>query len=588
MTLQTAYAKILLNLKSIGVLSFLVMGCKSKEVDQFGAYSEQIRINQIGYYPKAVKKAVLADVNGGDTFYLIDTLSKTKVFSGVLSEEQTWGLSNEKVRIADFTNFKETGVYSIRIPDVGISYPFAIRNNVLDTVFKGSIKGLYYQRSGMALEKEYAGKWHRATGHPDDSVAFHPSSGKSGGFKASPKGWYDAGDYNKYVINANFPLGQWYRLYEEYPEAIADGALNIPESGNGISDYLDELKYEMDWALTMQDDDGGLFHKLTTRNFEGMVMPSEAKAPRFIVGKSTAATLDFAACAAQAYRVFFPVDPVYAQTCLAAAKRAYRWAQKNPKKIFVNPVDIHTGEYGDTDVQDEWFWANAELYVTTKDRSYLNQLEIDTFNFEFQPGESWTEFMRFLGVFSLLAKGDFSGEEEMYQKLKQGLLNSANQLAEKAGQFEYFQPIDDFHWGSNSDVLNAAMLMAQAYRLTRDIKYLKGVQQAMDYILGNNAKGVSYVTGFGDKTPMFIHHRQSAADGIPKPVPGLLVGGPNSRLQDGSKGVVYPENVPPMKAWVDQERSYASNEVCLNWNAPLTYILGFLEQESDGNGTDVK
>ncbi len=102
----------------------------------------------------------------------------------------------------------------------------------------------------------------------------------------------------------------------------------------------------------------------------------------------------------------------------------------------------------------------------------------------------------------------------------------------------------------------------------------------MDYVLGNNANGFSYVTGYGHRTPMFIHHRQSSADGIPEPVPGLLVGGPNSRLQDASSGVIYPANVPPMKAWVDQEPSYASNEICLNWNAPLTYILGFLEQES--------
>jgi len=153
-------------------------------------------------------------------------------------------------------------------------------------------------------------------------------------------------------------------------------------------------------------------------------------------------------------------------------------------------------------------------------------------------------------------------------------------LVAKASKLPYFQPIDDFQWGSNSDVLNTAMIMAQAYRLEPKPIYLSSIQQAVDYIFGNNATGYSYLTGHGDKTPMFIHHRQSAADGIEEPVPGLLSGGPNSGMQDAASGVVYPSNATPMKSWADQEPSYASNEICLNWNAPLTYILGFLEQEA--------
>jgi len=100
------------------------------------------------------------------------------------------------------------------------------------------------------------------------------------------------------------------------------------------------------------------------------------------------------------------------------------------------------------------------------------------------------------------------------------------------------------------------------------------------YHIYNKDLGFSFVTGFGDMPPMYIHHRQSAADGIVDPVPGLLSGGPNDDKQDVSDGVVYPENFTPMKSWVDHEDSYASNEICLNWNAPLTYILGYLEQES--------
>ncbi|WP_430905413.1 glycoside hydrolase family 9 protein [Maribacter sp. 2-571] len=543
-------------------------------------FSEQIRLNQIGYYPAAIKKAVIVDGPETQKFMVVDSVAMNVLLTGTLSSAEDWKLAGETVRIADFTKLTTPGTYLLLVPDLGYSYPFKIKKNVLHEAFLGSIKGLYYQRVGIPLKKEHAGKWHRDIAHLDDSIPFHPSTGKTSGYISSPGGWYDAGDYNKYIVNAAFPLGQFYLLQEQYPELVSDNMLNIPESGNGRSDYLDELKYEMDWALTMQDGDGGLFHKLTTKNFEGMVMPSAATSQRYIVGKGTTATLDFAACAAQAYRVFKTVDSAYAEKCLTAAKKAYDWAMENPAVAFTNPEDVHTGQYGDADFEDEWFWANAELLVATQDSVYRNNIKKKAIDFNFKAGESWTAYMRFLGMFTLLDNKE-AISEPFYNSIKNGIIASADRLVTSAQELDYFQPIDDFHWGSNSDVLNAAMVMAQAYRLKGSPKYLIGVQQAMDYILGNNAMGVSYLTGFGDKTPMFIHHRQSAADGLEDPVPGLLSGGPNSRLQDVAGGAVYPENPVPMQSWVDQEPSYASNEICLNWNAPMTYVLGFLEHESD-------
>ncbi|MEL6918356.1 MAG: glycoside hydrolase family 9 protein [Bacteroidota bacterium] len=562
------------------MIVIVLLGCKEALPSLDVGHSEQIRLNQLGYYPNATKKAVIVENGTLTDFKVMDIDKKKIVFSGSLSKKMNWDLSGEQVRIADFSEVTEEGNYQLLLDDFGHSYPFEIRKNVLHTAFVASIKALYYQRASMPLEEKYAGKWHRARGHSDDSVRFHPSSGKKVGFKASPKGWYDAGDYGKYVLNASFPLGQFFLLQEEYPGIIDDGILNIPESGNGKSDYLDELKYEMDWVLTMQDTDGGLFHKLTTKDFEDMIMPDKAIKERYIIGKGTAATLDFAAAAAKAYRVFDKTDSIYALQCLSASKKAYEWAMENPNVAFENPSDIRTGQYGDTDFSDEFFWAGAELYVATRDTSYLDKLHRDALNLTYKPGDGWTSYMRFLGVFSLLRykEGIPPG---VYDDLKNRLLESADSLVAKAKKTPYFQPLDDFQWGSNGDVLNTAMIMAQAYRLEPKPEYLEGIQQIADYIFGNNALGYSYLTGHGDKTPMFIHHRQSAADTIKAPVPGLLSGGPNSSMQDANSGAVYPGNAPPMKSWVDQEPSYASNEICLNWNAPLTYILGFLEQESD-------
>ena len=567
----------------IGVYGILVLlftlGCKEEAPPNDGTFSNQIKLNQIGYYPDAPKKAVVVTDSEISNFRIIEINSGETVFSGEISGPFNWELAGEQARIADFSELTNEGSYQLYIEELGYSFPFEIKNHVLLPVFHGSIKALYYQRSGMALEEKYASKWKRALGHPDDSVIFHPSSGKKTGFLNSPKGWYDAGDYNKYVVNASFPLGQYFLLEEQYPNIVGDGDLNIPESGNDISDYLDELKYEMDWVLTMQDEDGGLFHKLTTKNFEGMVMPHEATNQRYIVGKGTAASLDFAGAAAQAARVFMPYDSIYAKRCLQAAKKAYSWSLDNPQVEFVNPEDITTGQYGDTDFDDEFFWARTQLYVTTSDNTYLDKLNKDEIDFTYSAGDGWTKFMRFMGIFTLLENKSLI-PDELYNSLREGLLNTADALTAKTKTNDYFQCVEDFQWGSNSDVLNTAMIIAQAYRLENKPEYLAAVRQAADYVLGTNALGYSFVTGFGDKPPMFIHHRQSAADGIVDPVPGLLSGGPNYDRQDVSDGVIYPENVSPMKSWTDHEDSYASNEICLNWNSPLTYILGFLEQES--------
>ena len=544
-----------------------------------GQFSDQIRLNQIGYYPKAIKKAVIVNAKNLEKFSLVNNKTLEVVYSGILSDSQHWKLAGESVQIADFSEVSDEGDYSIYINGLGYSYPFEIKKKVLRNVFLGSVKAMYYQRGSMPLEEEYAGKWKRLMAHPDDSVLFHPSSGRNSGFISSPKGWYDAGDFNKYVVNGSFSLGQFFLLHEQYPDIIKDNELNIPESGNGRSDYLDELKYEMDWLLTMQDEDGGLFHKLTTKNFEGMVMPFEATSQRYIVGKGTAATLDFAACAAQSYRVFKGIDVDYAKICLKASQKAYTWAVENPNIEFLNPEGVSTGQYGDKDFTDEWFWANAELFISTKDEKYLNGLTENSFNFEFIPGDNWTKFMRFMGMFTLMDNKE-ALPTGVYDKIRTGILHASDKLVEKTKTFAYFQPLDDFQWGSNSDVLNAAIIIAQAYKLDNKSEYLIAVQQAVDYVLGNNATGYSFVTGYGHRTPMFIHHRQSEADGIEEPIPGLISGGPNSGKQDATAGVVYPENAPPMKSWVDQEPSYASNEICLNWNAPLTYVLGFLEHES--------
>ncbi|MEM9327029.1 MAG: glycoside hydrolase family 9 protein [Bacteroidota bacterium] len=564
------------NLKLLPLL-LLVISCQTEKDTDIESSQEYIRLNQIGYYPMSNKRFVLTATTESKEFSVVNAQSGNVVFEGQLSGATDWALSGEAVRVGDFSTVQTTGTYHIVVPGVGSSHPFSIGAKVLQAPFLGSIKGLYYQRIGQPLEEEYAGVYARPLGHPDLEVPFHPSVNREGTINA-PGGWYDAGDFGKYVINGAYPLAQMATLLEHYSDLVADGDLNIPESGNGRSDLMDELKYEMDWLLTMQDEDGGLFHKMTSEVFEGMIMPHAAAKQRYIFAKGTAATLDFAGAAAKFARIVASVDAAYADQCLSAARRAWNWALENPNVPFTNPEGVITGQYGDNNFSQEFYWAAAELFISTRESAYLNHLTSIEVDFAFAPGGSWANHLHYLGLFALLDHRD-QLSEALATKLRNQLLSSARQLVAKASGNAYFQPLSDFHWGSNSDVMNAAYIVAQAYRIDRQPAFLGFVQDCVNYIFGCNAVGFSFLTGFGDRTPQFIHHRQSAADGIAEPVPGLLSGGPNNYQQDKDE-VDYPEVTYPMTSWVDQQPSYASNEICLNWNAPLTYVLGFLEMES--------
>ena len=423
----------------------------------------------------------------------------------------------------------------------------------------------------MAIEEPYGGIYQRASGHPDDQCYFHPSTGKEEGTLNSPGGWYDAGDYGKYAVNAAIAVGQMLNLMETLPEAAPGDQLTIPESGNGIPDLLDEIRYELDWVATMQDDVGGVFHKLTALNFGGFIMPEEYDLDRYIIGKGTSSSLNFAAVMAQASRVYAEIDPLFSASALEAAEAAWKWAVENDSIPFRNPEDVFTGEYGDHQFSDDFYWAAAELYVSTGREDYIAYLLENEEPYQHQMTNSWKFFIRNMGFHTLLIN-----ETDMHPALKEKHLKLSDEILEKLNTIPYRISIDHFEWGSNSDVLNQAMILCIAHHLTGDQKYLDGALRNTNYIFGKNATAYSFMTGFGSKQVMHPHHRPSGADAIDEPVPGFIVGGPNKDKQDRQE-VQYASDYPA-RSFEDVEPSYASNEVCLNWNAPAVFVLGYLEQ----------
>ena len=584
---ETALSKHMRIILSIALIAALAPTASAQRL------STAIRLNQVGFYPNSPKIAVVCEAIPDAIFYLKNAGSGEIAYQGKLSAPRIHHLSQKATRIADFSDFQTPGTYVVEVPAMGISHPFEIKKKIHEPVAIGALKGFYFQRVSVELPERYAGKWHRPAGHPDDKVLVHASAASrarpAGTVIASPMGWYDAGDYNKYIVNSGITMGTLMSLYEDFPAFCKALKTNIPESENGLPDLLDEVLWNLRWMLTMQDpDDGGVYHKLTNPEFDGMnEMPHQAVKTRYVVQKSTTATLDFAAVMAQAARVFREFEtqlPGLADSCLLAAESAWTWATLYPDVQYDQTAlnaqydpNVNTGAYGDAEAMDEWLWAAAELYLTTKNYTYY-QTVVFFRNADLSVPD-WSN-VEALASYSLLRHQKLleAPYDSDVPKFKARIIRLADLLIQDVEKHAYQMVMGktakDFVWGSSAHAANQGILLVQAYLLTNDRKYLHHALGNLDYLLGRNATGYSYLTGFGDKTPMHPHHRPSVADGIPEPVPGLLSGGPNPNQQD--KCLTYPSRIPD-ESFTDDDCSYASNEIAINWNAPLVYLAAALE-----------
>ena len=574
-----------------------------------------IAVDQLGFYSHCPKYAVVVGPTTGDLFYIVSagghsparSLGADTVFVGNLGPATQSANSSVTTRLADFSAFRRSGMYRVVVPGFPDSYPFAIGSRVFSPLTAAALKGYYYQRSAMPLIPEYAGKWARPAGHPDTDVLVHPSAAgpgrPAGSHISSTGGWYDAGDYNKYVVNSGITMGTLLDAWEDFPAYFDTLRTNIPpaasmanlavatssggERNRRLPDILNEALYNLRWMLQMQDPaDGGVYNKCTNAVFDGMVMPGVTKAPRYVVQKGTAATLDFAAVTAQAARIFRNYSgrlPGLADSCRRASIRAWEWASKYPDSVYNQNVmnhrftpEITTGGYGDFFFGDERYWAASELLITTGDTTYLAAVNKSIGAPVALP--SWA-YVKAMGDYSLLqhrAKLPVSLGPAL-DSLAGRLLLVADGYADRAAGTAFHTVMgekrSDFIWGSNSVAANEGMLLINAWLVRHKPSYLDGALSNMDYLLGRNATGFCFVTGLGSHSPLHPHHRPSIADGIDQPVPGLLAGGPNSGRQDGQT-YTYLE---PETSYLDNDQAYASNEIAINWNAPLVYLSGGLE-----------
>ncbi len=610
-----------------------------------GKLVNYISVNQIGYYTDLSKVAVLGD-NKGDIYYGTSSIDLTEdtydfdvcnadtgeiAYSGTSAKKMKDIDSGDTVCKLDFTELRTPGEYYIKVGDWR-SFRFRIGNDIYSDsrhdMLTNAMNYFYQNRSGIDIEEKYITSedklilahegnnktdtasvqkiWKNSYSSRDEATDTYASSEIT-----ATGGWHDSDNYCKNVTDGGISLWTLQNMYEralqsdEGGKKFADnsGTVVIPESGNKIPDVLDEAAYELDWmsSMVVQPDEpewgkyaGLVYHEICDYKWTGLTIDDNNyyvpyDQPRIVKPPTFAATLSYAACAAQAARLWQPYDEVKAAKYLDEAKKAYEAYEKywyeaqldedeNDKSLYEPSYNLKRtvpfNNYNTDEVRDSAYWAASEIFISANrmedaaDDDYynkLNKLSLD-FNRVFKVTTrifGWKSneatFSTFnsddpssAGSLSLALNKDLLSEEEA-KELENSIINAADEYINTENEQGYGIPYlydgagynelnsDDpsvimhgYESNSNSMVVNNAIVMAYAYDQTKNPKYISGVTTAMDYLLGTNPLSFSYITGYGtyhEQNPYHKYWQKKLEPDLPNAPDGVLSGGPNAGLQ---------------------------------------------------------
>jgi endoglucanase len=556
------------------------------------AADSDVKVSSIGYLSGRVKRASITAA--ATSFTVKRDADGSVAYTGTAGAAKTDPDTSQSIAVADFSQLSETGKFYVDVAGVGRSVTFPIGNDVYREAFVATMLGFYGWRCNTAVEFTFAGQTYaHGACHMDD--AYLDYIGTPGGKRDGQKGWHDAGDYGKYVVNAGITGGSLLAAWEEYSSVISTYSWPIPETGGTTPDFLDEVRWELEWVLKMQysASDGRVSHKMTSLTFDQpydggtaidhWVMPEKDLQTRYFVPWGSAATADFVAVLAKAARIYQTYDSAFSDQCLAAAKVSYAYLQANTANQTVTDPTT-TGAYTTTD-SDDRLWAAAEMWETTGDTAALTDFE--TRAAKFNTGTTtyvdadfdWGN-VKNLGMFVYLQSQRTGRNATTVAAIKTSLTTAADTLVTNRNNSGYGRALSgksgQYYWGSNGSVARTCMLLQVANRLSPKADYLDTCADQIGWIFGRNYYNRSQVTGIGIDPPMHPHHRPSQSDGIDSPWPGLLVGGGNNTSTQAAGG-----NKNGATNWTDDVNDYELNEVAINWNAPLTYALAsFLDAYS--------
>jgi endoglucanase len=574
----------------------------------------QPRVNQLGYLTAASKGATVEHPSSVPVdWQLRDVASGKTVAAGVTRPRGIDPTAGVNVHTIDFTAAQpQPGTYQL-ICD-GISSPaFCVADSLYAPLLHDSLVVFTLQRSGFEITADVAGpRYARAAGHlgvapnqGDTAVSPLPAGEATttdgvdlynGWPSQNPHyvvdargGWYDAGDAGKYVVNGGISVAGLLGLVER---ARRHG-VTLPDE----TLTLDEARWELDWMLRMQVAPGLPFagmvhHKVSDEHWTSIpTLPAEDIEPRYIHRPSTAATLNLAAVAAQGARVFAD-DPAYAAQLLDAARTAYAAAQATPDllapdtNVLPNPG---SGPYDDAEIDDEFYWAAAELFLTTGEQVFLDDLRANPYHldgskspwspvgFDWRDVAAWVRMQ--LATVTAPAVANAASLTEIDQ-LRAHLTAQADTLIANDEPFGQLYTPDNHHyaWGSNGMVANNAAIVAAAFEVSGDTRYRDAALAGLDYLLGRNALGISYVVGYGHPDTHVRHqHSRWFARAVDPTLPhapnGTLSGGPNSDCPDPISEKL--KGLPAQLCFEDHIMAFGVNEMTINWNAALAYVAAF-------------
>lgn len=521
----------------------------------------KIFVNSLGYKPGSVKKATIVGAIG--KYSLKDAKSDETVYKGELSGPFQQDDVNQTVYVADFSEFSETGDFFIVLDNGSQSISFPINENVYDFTHKTSMRAFYLWRCGTEVSGSHNGDDFKQNAcHLNDGYYDFTEFGET--HADGTGGWHDAGDYGKYIVNGGISLGQLFMGWQDFQQDLENTKLDIPNNSNELPDYLDELKWETDWFLKMQypDSSGRISHKLTRTGFSGFIMPDQDKEKRYFTPWGTDATAYFAATMALASRNFMPYNAEYAKTCYNAANLSYAFLEENPEHVQANLEGFNTGAY-QPNKTGGLIWAAAEMWESTGNEKYLKDFESRIQSEDRLVDMNWDWWgVKNLGVFTYLLSDKKRDNNELFNEIKNELILVADSIVEHVANDVYGRPSAIYEWGCNGTIARMAQTLYVASKFNPDKKYKDAAEQIVAHIFGRNYYGRSYVTGLGVNPPLKPHDRRCGADGIENPWPGYIVGGGHTATD-----------------WVDEEASYSHNEICINWQASLVYLMSWVAFE---------
>ena len=554
----------------------------------------RVRVNQIGYLPDGPKNATVVTEATEPLAWQLRNAAGVLVASGRSTPRGIDEASGQNVHTIDFSWYRKSGTGFTLTADGETSYPFDISKHLYRQLPSDALQFFYIQRSGIAIDGNLVGEeYARPAGHlgvpPNQGDTDVPCQPGVCDYRLDVRGgWYDAGDHGKYVVNGGIATAQLLSIVEQ-GLLTKDGSLRVPEGRNGVPDVLDEARWELEFLMRMQVPEGqplaGMaHHKIHDQNWTGLpLQPEDDPQLRELHPPSTAATLNLAAVAAQGARLYKKYDRAFAKRALAAARTAWNAAKAHPD-IFASEADGNGGgAYSDSNVDDEFYWAAVELFLTTGERQYLEAITsspVHTADVFDPAGFNW-------GSVGALARLDLATVPSKLpprelKKVRKSVIAGADAYLATQRTQAYGLPLPGdpsyYFWGGNSNILNNGAVIATAYKLTKHKKYRDGVLQGLDYIFGRNALNHSYVTGYGEKSPRNQHSRiygNQLDPSLPIPPAGSIAGGANSFLQDPFVQRLL-EGCVGQFCYVDDIQSYSTNEVAINWNSALSWVAAFV------------